>query len=170
MQPFAEDVLGHGTPIPKEIASLMHGLGADDAHLSAITDPQASRQARMDTRRERPDSPMSDVPDRFALFDLLGNADLMAWPDLGTAIDDRGRIAAHLRDCGRWVLVNAHTEGTLVIDQLASGGHVVRVLDGSRPELGSTFLGPDAYLAAVRRARLHIERAEAEQFEPQDRG
>lgn len=170
MQPFAEDVLGHGTPIPKEIARLMHGLGADDAHLSAVTDPSASRQSRIDTRREWPDSPLSDVPDRCALFELMGNVDLMAWPDLGTAIDERGLVAAYARDGGRWLLVQPTTQGTVVVDPLCGGGHVVRVLDAVLPAAGSVFLGPEAYIAAVRRARLQIERLEAEQFEPQDRG
>lgn len=173
MQSFAEDVLGHGTPIAREIAQLVHALGTDDAHLSPITDPRASRQARIETRREWPDSPMSDVPDRCALFELIGDVDLMAWPELGTAMDAQGRVAAHLKHCGRWVLVEPATAGTVVVEDLASGGHIARVaLAGSGPVAtgGFPFVGPDAYIAAVRRAREHMARLDEELLEPQDRG
>jgi hypothetical protein len=173
MQSFAEDVLGHGTPIAREIAQLVHGLGMDDAHLSPITDPRASREARIETRREWPDSPMSDVPDRYALFALMGDVDLMAWPELGTAMDSQGRIAAHLDNQGRWILIQPDTMGSVVVEDLASGGHIARVaLAGfSRTSAGGfPFSGPDDYITAVRRAREHMQRLDAELLEPQDRG
>ena len=174
MSKFPEHVLGPGTPVGKEMVRLIRKLGPETEHIAAETDPSASRKARIDSRREWPDSPTSDVPDRFPLFQLLGDVDLMVWPELGTAVDTAGTVAAHLLEAGQWIVVAANTVGEVVTKQLASGGHIARIV--TRPATGAAtgegfdFKGPTEYLDAVRRSRGHIAWLHRQASTPKDRG
>lgn len=167
---FAASVLGDGTALDRETVRILHSVGPEAAHVSAVTDPAATRGDRIQTRREWPDSAVSDVPDRYPLFEVLGDVDMIAWPALGTAVDQLGRVAAHLRDAEQWVLIDAHTRGQVVIEQQPSGGHIVRTALRLSGEHALDFAGPKAFLEAVGRARAQIEWTEARARAPQDRG
>ena len=170
MLKFAEEnLLGHGTPIDKGIVRLIRSLGPESEHVLALTDPAAARKERIESRREWPDSPMSDVPDRYPLFHLLGDVDMMVWPELGTAVDQAGRVAAHLRDAGQWILVGEATIGEVVIKQLPSGGHIARAITPATGT-GFPFAGPKRFLEAVGRASARIAALHAQAHERQDRG
>ena len=166
----AERVLGHGTRIDKAMVTLVRSLGPQNEHVLPETDPATARQQRIDTRREWPDSPMSDVPDRFPLFELLGDVEMMVWPELGTAVDEGGRVAAHLRDAGQWILVGEATAGQVVIKQLASGGHIVRAVSPRCIGDGFEFSGPDGFLDAVGLAKARVDWLQLQSHAPQDRG
>ena len=180
---FAASVLGNGTVVDRETVRILHSLGPETAHVSAVTDPSAARGERMQTRREWPDSAVSDVPDRYPLFEVLGDIDMVAWPALGTAVDETGRVAAHLRDAEQWILIDATTAGQVVIEQQPSGAHIVRAMTNAgsgahivraMTKAGSgheyEFVGPKAFLEAVGRARTQIEWQESRARAPQDRG
>ena len=167
---FAASVLGHGTVVDRETVRILHSLGPETAHVSAVTDPSAARGERMQTRREWPDSAVSDVPDRYPLFEVLGDVDMVAWPALGTAVDETGRVAAHLRDAEQWILIDATTAGQVVIEQQPSGAHIVRAMTKSGSGREFEFVGPKAFLEAVGRARAQIEWQESRARAPQDRG
>ena len=113
---------------------------------------------------------MSDVPDRSPLFELFGPIDMTAWPDLGTAVDANGRIAAHLHTPGQWVLVDDDCRGEVLVRHLASGDYVVRATSPGCSGRGQAFCGANAYIAAVGRAKGQIESLVADARAPQDRG
>ncbi len=105
MATFATSVLGTGTAIDRETVRILHRVGPEAAHISVVTDPSATRGDRIQSRREWPDSAVSDVPDRYPLFEVLGDVDMIAWPALGTVVDQTGRVAAHLRDTEGWIMI-----------------------------------------------------------------
>ncbi len=167
---YAASVLGNGTAVDRETVRILHSVGPEAMHVSAVTDPAATRGERMQTRREWPDSAVSDVPDRYPLFEVLGDVDMVAWPTLGTAVDHVGRVAAHLHDADQWVPIDATTSGHVVIEQQPSGGHIVRTTMQQPGEHAFEFVGPKAFLEAVARARTQIEWIETRARAPQDRG
>lgn len=170
MHSFAEELLGAGTPVDRHIVRLLRSLGPESVHVPSVTDPAASRVERIESRREWPDSAVSDVPDRFPLFQLLGEVDMVAWPDLGTAVDQSGRVAAHLREPGAWILIGESTVGEVVIELQPSGGHIVRAVTAKFTGHGFGFSGPTEFLAAVARARAEIDWLDTQARAPQDRG
>lgn len=167
----AEAALGAAIHLDKQTVRLIRRLGAENEHVLPVTDPAAARQLRMETRREWPDSPASDVPDRFPLFQLMGEVDLYVWPEWGCAIDPSGRLAAHLRDPGQWTRIHESTQGEVVVERLASGGFLIRTATTSgRTGSGFAFRGVDGFLEAISKAKAEIDRFEKESHEPQDRG
>ena len=170
MLTLAASVLGPGTSIDRETVRILHNVGPEAVHVSAVTDPSAARRERMQTRREWPDSAVSDVPDRYPLFEVLGDVDMVAWPALGTAVDQSGRVAAHLRDAEQWILILEGTVGQVVIEQQPSGVHIARVITPAPRGHDLEFAGPSAFLEAVGRARTQIEWRESHARAPQDRG
>lgn len=170
MHSIAEELLGAGTPVDKQTVRLVRSLGPESVHVPSITDPAAARVDRIESRREWPDSAASDVPDRFPLFELMGEVDMVAWPELGTAVDEAGRVAAHLREPGAWVLVGESTVGEVVIEMLPSGGHIARAVTANFTSHGFGFSGPTEFLAAVARARAEIDWLDTQARAPQDRG
>lgn len=169
MLKFAESVLGPGTPVDLEFVRLVRSLGPESEHVAPVTDPATARAARIETRREWADSLMSDVPDRYPLFELLHDADLTVWPELGTAVDHLGHVAAHLLDSGQWMPITDATSGEVVVKQLASGRYIVRTVTDCSGH-GFEFNGAQGFLNAAGRASARIEWLYSQTHEPQDRG
>ena len=170
MLKHAEAVLGHGTPISLAMVRLVRSLGPESAHVLAATDPASARQARIDSRREWPDSALSDVPDRYPLFELMHSTDMMVWPELGAAVDDNGVVAAHLHDAGQWLLIGDASVGEVITMQLPSGRYVARTMTPRLTGSGFVFNDAMSFLAAVSKASAHIAGLYARLHEPQDRG